>query len=583
MNTPLSVPFSQKDQAKALGAQWDGAKKVWYVPEGVDLAPFATWLQTAAQRGSASSSLRATAPTRGAGVDQPLPTPEPATSAPDVAIGLPLSSYLQGIGAVVKAHCSTPTWVIAELSEINRKGAHLYITLAEFDQRGNAVAKVTAKAFSIESRSWWQRFVGLVGGPPQVGMRLLLQVTSELHPTYGFGLTVCDLDASFVLGELAAKLKRLVARLEAEGLAARNKALPAPIDFTRIAVIAPEGAAGLGDFMRDGEILQALGLLEIVTIPALFQGAGAAVSVANALTTTSVIHQTQPFDAIVLIRGGGAQLDLDWLNAYEIGKAICEAPVPVMVGVGHERDSGLPDEVACLAFDTPSKVIGHIRRVIVERARSALENASKIQRIARGKVELARSRLDAQQQRLAQSARGKCDHAGTQVEALRTQAERRARSLAVLAASNLASLQSTLEQTARMRFAQFEANLVRQGTALLTRAQARLSTAGQGLERARAQMEQRARQRLDQAPLLLEREFGRLQPLVRTKLAAAQLGLSQQHGELKALDPRRMLTRGFALVRDMQGRVVKTAAESPDNVVIQWIDGARDAALKRNA
>lgn len=579
MTTPLTVPYRDKDQVKALGARWDGDNKVWYIPEGMDLAPFSAWLPKAA-KGIAPVGLRAPAPTRSAAVGDGPASPEPTAPAPDGATGLPLSSYLQGIGAVVRAHCATPTWVIAEVSEINRRGPHLYLTLAEFDSRGKAVAKVKANAFGVEARSWWQRFIDLVGGPPQVGMRLLLQVTAEVHPSFGFSLNICDLDASFVLGELAAKLKRLLARLESEGLAGRNKTLPAPVDFTRIAVVAPEGAAGLGDFMRDGEILQQLGLLEIETIPAVFQGEGAAISVANAIIAASAIHYAEAFDAIVLIRGGGAQLDLDWLNAYAIGKAICEAPVPVMVGVGHERDRGLPDEVACLAFDTPSKVIGHIRRVIVERARTAVENAGKIQRIARGKVELASTRIDAQQQRLAQSARGKCDQAGTQIEMLRAQAERRARSLATLAASDLASLQSTLEQTARTRLARCDANLGRQGAQLLAQAQARLATAGQGLERARSQLEQRARQRLDQAPLLLERAYGRLQPLAQSKLAAARLALSQQQGELKALDPRRMLTRGFALVRDAHGRVVKTAAEAPTEVVIHWTDGARQADLR---
>ena len=578
--TPLTVTFAQKEQVKALGARWDSVNRVWFVPDGMDLAPFAAWLPRAAGPITAPIGLRAATPMRSASVGDGATSPEPVAIAPNGATGLPLSSYLQSIGAVVKAHCATPTWVIAEVSECNRRGAHLYLTLAELDARGNAAAKVAAKAFSVEARSWWKRFTDLVGGPPQVGMRLLVQVTAEFHPSRGFSLSICDLDASFVLGELAAKLKRLLARLESEGLAARNKALPAPIDFTRIAVIAPEGAAGLGDFMRDGEILQRLGLLEIKTFAAVFQGESAAISVAKAIATASAVHHAEPFDAIALIRGGGAQLDLDWLNAYEIGRAICDAPVPVMVGVGHERDRGLPDEVACLAFDTPSKVIGHIRRVIVERARTAVENAGKIQRMASSKVELARSRLDAQQQRLTQSARGKRDQASTQLAALQSQAERRARSLAALAASDLAGLQGTLEQTVRARLARCEANLGRQGAQLLNQAQTRLLTAGQGLDRARAQLEQKARQRVDQAPLLLERAYGRLHQLAQAKLDAAMLGLEQQRGELKALDPRRMLTRGFALVRDTHGRVVKIAAEAPGQVVIQWMDGAREATLK---
>lgn len=578
--TPLAVPFSQKDEAKALGAKWDSAQKIWYVPEGTDLAPFEAWLPKGAGKPAAPLGLRATAPTRSAEVDVGKASPEIVPTAPEGTTGLPLSNYLQGIGAVVKANCSTPTWVVAEVSEGGRKGAHFYPTLAELDTSGKVVARASAKAFNVESAGWWQRFTALIGGPPEVGMRLLLRVSAELHQAYGFTLLIHDVDASFVLGELAAKLKRLVGRLESEGLAGRNKALPAPIDFTRIAIVAPEGAAGLGDFMRDGKILQELGLLDIQTFPALFQGQGASASISSALQSAARAHAQDPFDAIVLIRGGGAALDLDWLNDYAIGRAICEAPAPVMVGVGHERDRGLPDEVACLAFDTPSKVIGHIRRVIVERARMAVEDAGKIERIARSKIQLAQSRLDAQQQRLAQSARGKRDQASTQLAALQSQAERRARSLATLAASDLAGLQGTLEQTVRARLARCEANLGRQGAQLLNQAQTRLLTAGQGLDRARALLEQKARQRVDQAPLLLERAYGRLHQLAQAKLDAAMLGLEQQRGELKALDPRRMLTRGFALVRDTHGRVVKIAAEAPGQLVIQWMDGAREATLK---
>ena len=523
----LTVPFRDKDAAKGLGARFDGETKRWYVTEGTDLTPFAAWCERA---GSVPERVNRVSV---AANSVPTDAPPPAES-----VGIPLSSYLGAVAQVVRAACTEPTWVVGEISEVRLRNGHLYLTLVETDATGQAKAKLVCNAFSAERRTWWRQFVETVGGPPEVGMKLLLQIAAKLDPLYGFSAEIHNVNAEFVLGEMAAKLKRVVSQLDREGLLNRNHQHPKPVDFTSIAVVAPEGAAGLGDFMREAGELQSAGLLKIQHFPATFQGASAADSVTEALRTAAVAHATTPFDAIIVIRGGGASLDLDWLNVYAIGRAIAEAPVPVMVGIGHERDRTLPDHVAAMSFDTPSKVSAWIRETIIGRCKQMVQWMDTVQRLVSARVERAEHALDQALLRVQRSTENRMSRAS-----------------------------AALQQIAG---------------GLVTRTQHRLERADATIGQILRQCERGVATRLDRAPQLVDQLRQSAQHRLADRLNKGDAALAILQSKAEALDPGRVLRRGFALVMGSNGRVVSSVSQATGAVSIRFADGMAKAFVENS-
>jgi len=165
-----------------------------------------------------------------------------------------------------------------------------------------------------------------------------------------------------------------IRKLKKEGIYQQNHELAKPLEFCKVAVIAPPQAAGLGDFQSQADILSSLGLCEFDYYSASFQGQNRVTEISKAFEMLNQKHLKQAYDAIVMIRGGGAKADLFQLNEYEIAKAICTAPLPVIIGIGHERDKTLLDEVANHACHTPSLAIAYITSTIIQNARDARQH-----------------------------------------------------------------------------------------------------------------------------------------------------------------------------------------------------------------
>jgi len=173
---------------------------------------------------------------------------------------------------------------------------------------------------------------------------------------------------------MQAKINRIRTRLIEEGIFYHNQEMAKATEFCKIAVIAPPQAAGLGDFKSQADQLTHFGLCEFHYYSASFQGQNRISEIPAAVKLIHQAHQNQQFDAVIMIRGGGAKADLFQLNEYEIAKAICTAKLPVIVGIGHERDNTLLDEVANHACHTPSLAITHITNTIIQNARNAKQN-----------------------------------------------------------------------------------------------------------------------------------------------------------------------------------------------------------------
>ena len=249
----LKVPYAEKDQAKIHGAQWDTENRTWYAPAGTDLQNLRRWLPNGFLTESAT----------------PESTPSPAKAAEK---GVSLSELLGQVKAVIDEGFPTAVWVRAEISELRGKNGHLYLTLTERNERGDILAQVKGVIWRNRAEAITAKFRDATGGVLKADIKILCLARVRFDPLYGLDLIIEDVDPSYTLGDLAAKLARIREKLQQTGLYARNKQLPAPLEFVRVAVISPETSAGLGDFRREADRLQNAILCEFQLFPATFQG-----------------------------------------------------------------------------------------------------------------------------------------------------------------------------------------------------------------------------------------------------------------------------------------------------------------------
>lgn len=303
---------------------------------------------------------------------------------------LSLSQYLATIQEVIRVAFDEPVWVKAEIRNLSIKGGHYYLELAEKDENTDKViASCKATIWKFSAAKIVLKFERESGIQLSKDLNVLIKIKAKFDPQYGFSVNVEDIDSSYTLGDIARRYQQILERLNTEGLVDKNKLLPSPFDIQNVLVIAPENAAGLGDFKKDADALDKAGVCHFVYHTATFQGNTAAVSIIDSLgkglRQWALNFNTAP-DLIVIIRGGGAVNDLAYLNDYNLAALLCKRSVPIWVGIGHEKDRTILDEVANRSFDTPSKVIGGIRNLIVERTQEVLDALQKIKLLSQHQI-----------------------------------------------------------------------------------------------------------------------------------------------------------------------------------------------------
>lgn len=311
---------------------------------------------------------------------------------------LSLSEYLLTVQEVIRVTFDDPVWVKAEIRNLSIKSGHYYLELAEKDENTDkVVASCKATIWKSSAAKMVLKFERESGIELSKDLNVLIKVKAKFDPQYGFSVNVEDIDSSYTLGDIARRYQQILERLTTEGLVNKNKLLPIPFDIQNVLVIAPQNAAGLGDFKKDADALDKTGVCHFVYHTATFQGNTAAGSIMESLATG--LHQwAKDFNAapdlIVLIRGGGAVNDLAYLNDYDLAALLCKRSVPIWVGIGHEKDRTILDEVANRSFDTPSKVIGGIRNLIVERTQEVLDSLQAIKLLSQHQITAYQSQND---------------------------------------------------------------------------------------------------------------------------------------------------------------------------------------------
>ena len=288
--------------------------------------------------------------------------------------GIALSQLLAGVSHLVSQAYTSGVWTIVEVMSLNVANRHVYFDLSERDCSGKVLAKVRAVIWGSVANSILPAFERATGIELAPGLKLLVRARPVFKEQYGFSLEIDAIDDQFTLGDFELRKKEIRQKLTDEGIFEANQKLLPPWDYNTVLVVAPANGAGLGDFQVEAERLAALGICHFAYCYSRFQGEGVGIEIRTALV--DALHKWKalfgtPPDAIAIIRGGGAANDLAWLNDYQLARLVCRLPIPVLTGIGHERDSTLLDEVAHTSFDTPSKVIGGIERLILRRARDA--------------------------------------------------------------------------------------------------------------------------------------------------------------------------------------------------------------------
>ncbi|RLD62976.1 MAG: exodeoxyribonuclease VII large subunit [Bacteroidetes bacterium] len=267
---------------------------------------------------------------------------------------LSLTELNNNIKKAVKSAFKTSYWIVAEISEINiNRTGHCYIELIEKDELSEKItAKSRATIWAYTFRMIKPYFETSTGRELSAGLKIMVNVSVEFHEIYGMSLNIIDIEPTYTIGDLAKKRLEIINRLEEEGVIAMNKELEIPVVAQKIAVISSDTAAGYGDFVNQLENNNNGYKFYYKLFPALMQGDKAEESIINALD--KIYKYEDFFDVVVVIRGGGSKSDLSCFDNYWLAYNITQFPLPIISGIGHERDDTIVDTVANVKVKTPT-------------------------------------------------------------------------------------------------------------------------------------------------------------------------------------------------------------------------------------
>lgn len=307
----------------------------------------------------------------------------------------PLSLYALNniVRNVLAENMPARYWVVAELSEVRETAAgHCYIELVQRDEDTNEMlAKARGTIWSRVYTLLRPYFLQQTGQPFAVGLKVLLQVTIGFHELYGFALDVCDVEPSYTIGDMARRRQLIINRLADEGVINLNRELPFPQLPQRIAVISSSFAAGYGDFCHQLQNNP----YGFVFYPHLFaspmQGAKVEQGIIDALN--SIAANIDCWDLVVIIRGGGATSELSCFDTYDLANNCAQFPLPIVTGIGHQRDDTVLDIVAHTRAKTPTAAAELLIHTMAQQAAIIDDFKQKVVSAVVNRMESARMHL----------------------------------------------------------------------------------------------------------------------------------------------------------------------------------------------
>jgi len=510
----VRFPFDRAlvDRIKTLpNRRWNPSGRFWSVPRE-ELGALVEMLQPLGFR--FDTATRRTYGEMGGTL--PLEEGDP----PDYSV----SSLNLQVKTVIEGAFPHPVWLVGEISSFDRNAHKRHVTfqLVELDDRGKTVSKVEATLFE-QSRRAVEQTLQRAGDPFRLedGLTVRLQARVELYVPWGsYRIVVEDLDPSYTLGEAARRREEIVRRLRESGLAERNRALAFPALPLRIGVITSLGSDAHEDVLRT---LQESGYaFRLVCHGARVQGRATEPSVLNALDRLR--KHAAELDVVLICRGGGSRTDLAWFDSEALGRAVALFPLPVVIGIGHEQDRSVLDEIGWRC-KTPTAAAGYL----VETVRRSLETLE----------QTCATLLEAATRRLAEERQRQAQRGGRLV--------RSARSL----------LERELDTLGHRR-----ARTGRAATVHLARQRVFLDNMRRAISQAASRDVVSARGRIDETAQTLAPRAGRL-------TAGERERLDLRSRRLHLVDPRRVVERGYAILRGAEGGVLTDAAEAPAGTRVQ--------------
>ncbi len=567
--TYLNTAYKDREQVKALGAKWDAARKQWYVTSGRDLVPFAAWLPAGdtLNPSARSNSNELTTATTSGGTDLAF-----------VQTGISLSQLLAGVAQAVAQAYKFGIWTKVEVVKADARKGMVYLELAERGSGGTSLAQARGLIWADTANEIVPAFERATGVMLGGGIKLLVRAKPTAHPLYGMSLVIDAIDPDYTLGDLEARKREIRAHLQREGLFDANRKLPQPWDYNAVLVIAPQGAAGLGDFQGEAARLERLGICAFIYKHSRFQGEGAAAEIRRALleamdewrATGSLLP-----DAVVILRGGGAVNDLAWLNDYDLARCICELEIPVLTGIGHERDNTVLDEVANIRFDTPSKVIAGIEQVTRRRVAEARASFEAVTRLAAAIIQTTRRAVE--QASATVRAGASRNLALASENSMRTMSDVRLGALKSVRDASDQSRENFFDVRHQATSQLVEVRLAAPALLAEVRAEAR-----QAVRTARGQSDSNMIAVMERAALGVRHAHTSIDTALRDVAAAsrrivgeAATGSGALMREIAGQGPDKTLGRGFAVVRNAEGTTLTSATGIPSlaAIEIQFHDG----------
>ncbi len=303
-----------------------------------------------------------------------------------------LSQLNQSIKDTLQDAFPTTVWVVAEVSEMkeNRSG-HCYLELIE-KEGYDILARSRATIWSYTFRMLKPYFETTTGQQFSQGIKILVQVTVEYHPAYGLSLNVKDIDPTYTVGDMAMQRKEIIRRLQTEGIFEMNKELELPLVPQKIAIISSATAAGFQDFMNQLDSNEFGFNFYTKLFEATMQGTETVPSIIHALER--IFQYEDFFDAVVIIRGGGATADLSSFDDYDLAFNITQFPLPIITGIGHEKDDTIIDLVAHTRMKTPTAVAEFLITGVARFYERLLDMENEIVQFVRNTIDDEQNRLE---------------------------------------------------------------------------------------------------------------------------------------------------------------------------------------------
>lgn len=358
---------------------------------------------------------------------------------------LTLLQLNQLIASLVVSPRTQNVWITAELSDVAVRGGHCYMELLQKNEStGATVAKARAAIWANQFVRIRSDFYAATGQDFSTGLKVMVRASVSMHPVYGMSLVINAVNPEYTMGDLLRRRNEMLQRLKNEGILEMNRSLSFTEPPLRIAVISAEGAAGYGDFMNQISHNPQRLRFDIKLFPAIMQGDRAASTVIAALE--EIAMQQDCWDCVVIIRGGGATSDLMGFENYELAAHVAQFPLPVIVGIGHERDITILDYVACIRVKTPTAAA----EWLIAQGKNALDH---LMSIGQNILHLVRERLSGCKEQLSRIEGALPDAPVGVIERNKSKLDRCELSLQQLASKRIAPQMSrldTIEASLRM-------------------------------------------------------------------------------------------------------------------------------------